>query len=389
MAGWIKKKRLGGNVQKLWEDKKAYGTGFHEKLFNEGIEDMEEKKKKDKDLKECGDVSGLDRIAQLTSPDSGGDIDDEYDDEEDEVTIKIATENDKEDEDEDTEELEEGVITDLLSVLGIKIDNNMQRKLRDKDAQEAIQRILANTDKLEVGTGTMSPIKQAASAKSRGRALSMGESDTEIDTDGELDEAIEGEGKLNQILRSDVMELFYNGLSSIVSSGEATDEQARNLLSGMIESVRRGLGGESDTLKGMRQDAQGRGNPLADETDEDKLGEEDEESKDEDDSKEVEDDKKDDDKEEKKIDEEDESEDKDKEDKKEDEKELDEAMMMFKGVSDQSEKLAKDLMHRFITSVGKSRQIKSAKTNIGKPALRAKHKMQRTLSAGEYEENKS
>jgi len=49
MAGWLKKKRMGGKVSSIWEDKEAYGKGMHDKLFNEGVEEKED------ELEECGE----------------------------------------------------------------------------------------------------------------------------------------------------------------------------------------------------------------------------------------------------------------------------------------------------------------------------------------------
>ena len=67
MAGLTKKKRTGGNVQKLWEGKEAYGTGFHNKLFSEEAGDVDLDKK---DLEECGE--DVNRISQLLDPEAGG-----------------------------------------------------------------------------------------------------------------------------------------------------------------------------------------------------------------------------------------------------------------------------------------------------------------------------
>jgi len=129
MAGWTKKKRMGCNVSKLFEDKEAYGKGLHDKLFNEACEDV--KKKDDDEIEECGDV---DRISQLLNPDAGGDMDDyegpegeeEGGEEEDEITIKIEKEEDEaEDEVEDEEELEEGA-ADLIKKVATVLQDLFQ-----------------------------------------------------------------------------------------------------------------------------------------------------------------------------------------------------------------------------------------------------------------------
>lgn len=352
MAGWLKKKRLGSDVSKLFEDAKPYGKAFHDRLF---LEEMEDEKKKDKDMEECGD---LDRIAQLTAPESGGSLDDdeyEGDDEEDgedetEITVKIEKEEDEEAE-ADEENLEEGFIGDLLGILGVSPDE-LNVDLTDPRVKKELQDFLAKGSMGRIKSGNKpkgSGGPYGSSTMSKSVNLAAGDDAEVEDDEEEMEEAVDGEGKLNQILRSDVFEMIYDGLGSLVNSGTMKTDEAQGLLAGLVEAVRTGLGGESKELKKLRTSAKKRGNPLADETQDEMF----------------------------------------KKEEKEDPEEMEEAFTLFKGVSDQSQQVAKDLMRRFVSQSGVGRKVSGGKTGIGRTAGKAKRRAEQSLAMGEEEKPKT
>jgi len=270
MAGWMKKKRQGGNVQRLWEDKKPYGKGFHDKLFNEGVEE------KEKDLEECGEVEDVDRIAQLVSPDAGGAIGDyEGEDDEDgetEITVKVEKEDcggEKSDEDED--EMEEGAVGDVLQSvveliqgLGAKSDPK-----GDDRAKELLAKLIqqAGGDPDKIKPDRVGGIKN----------LSMGEGVDEKD-----DEETDGE-EMDEAKALADLPIIDKVLSAL---GETPVQGLMDLLM-VAGSVMKG-GAEKQKVKTLleklKAEAEARGNPLAsEEKEEDEVVNEEEESEDEED----------------------------------------------------------------------------------------------------------
>ena len=239
MAGWLKKKRMGGNVQKLWEDKDAYGKGLHDKLFNEEVEDDED---------EVEEGCEINRIAELMSPDGGGSLDDEDDYEDDEKSVTIKIEDGEED-----EELDEGAALDALKSIFRRGATNPEKVLRDKAAREMIQKILARTDK-EIGTGTISPDKQVGSAKQLSRALSMGEDDNQEDL---KESSALSDLKIVDKVLSALGETPLQGLVDILTL-------ASSVMKGGEEKQK-----TKTLLMKLRAEAQARGNPLAEDNDED------------------------------------------------------------------------------------------------------------------------
>jgi hypothetical protein len=299
MAGWLKKKRMGGNVQKLWEDKDAYGSGFHGKLFNE---EVEEKEKKDDEMEECGPVE-LDRIAQLTAPEAGGDMggEEEEDEDETEVTIKIEKEErgesddesedeggdeeeevlrDKEEEEpeEGEEELDEGLIGDLLGILGVGADElnvdlkdpKVKKELQDFLAKASASRLKKAASELEGEDGPHGSMATGSkSVQLSGDEEEKEDDDEEMEEgckkdmkeEGEEEELEEGVDDVLKKLGTDVfaepeaaVELVAAGLSALVEGGKIAAEGAHDLLTKLLQVA----GGESENVRKAREGQEAR-----------------------------------------------------------------------------------------------------------------------------------
>lgn len=317
LLGWVndyKKSRKSGNVKLAKELRDKINTEI-DKLDLDAIE-----------------VYGSSEIEE----------DDNYDPESDDMSPEEGEDID-ESEDGDGEELEEGVLSDILSIFGVKPEDakKVLRDKDAADAIKSLL-AKTQGGKLR-GTGTPPPDRQVASADKLAQALSMGEEDGEELDEGalqrsraggalvnvkalekidalrseveggfgselkikdiiqslqndlklkdirlkedsdsdeeELDEAVAGENKINQLLRTDVLEdpmaamqLVAAGFAAMVEGGKISMSAASKLLKKLSDAT----SGESEQLKNLRQDAKERGNPLADETEEDKLTEDDE-----------------------------------------------------------------------------------------------------------------
>jgi len=300
MAGWMKKKRMGGNVQKLWEDNQAYGKGFHDKLFNEEVEEKEKDEKEE--VQECGEV---DRIAQLVSPDVGGSMSDDDEDEEGETEVTIKVEK-EEGEEEDEEELDEGFVGDLLGILGVGPDE-ITVDLKDPKVKKELKDFLAKA--------SASRVKDAAK-ELNGEGGPFGsmskQEETDAEDDEELDEGVKDIAKetLNKIPAMAGLEnlesknaTLFNKMVALMTTvteenedGEEMEEATADLplidkvLSALGETPIQGLvdlltiagtvmkgGDEKNQVKTLldklKAEAQARGNPLAKEEKEEDLEE--------------------------------------------------------------------------------------------------------------------
>lgn len=145
---WNKKnRRRTGSLGNLWEDKNAYGTGFHSKLFNESDDD---------DVEETPEPDESPEETPEETPESEEDSDAELDDEPEETP------------DEDDEELEEAISDkDREAINQLIMVAKGLSKIENISVQEAVVKIMGE---LETSTGTnkkASSIKRAVEVADR------------------------------------------------------------------------------------------------------------------------------------------------------------------------------------------------------------------------------